>query len=447
MRYQFLVLCGFFLLYQPTAGAESNTALDYGFQFTVERSALEGLSLGDEPGEDRLIEEDHELEIDLEYQLNDSLYLFFVGAFIDETETIETAKLVEEVSGFERKEIGLGYFFGDSVQSELNIGRMEFSSRGDWFLWWDEELDGIRLASTFSDFEFLFGLAEEQARESTTMDFIDPEQKSVNRTFFSMDWELIADHSLVFYYLDQSDDSKSFNIGEFEDFEKIDEEDADLSWSGISYFGEFDVDRIGLFEIELHTARISGDEIVYEFDDPSAGLSEVVERERNSVRGSAQSYLINWTPASLHDWSLVFGNARGSGDGNPDDNRLRSFRQTGLQDDAESFGKLYRPELSNLVVDVIGVRWQFVEGVEVSLLGYEYRQQKLAEEMRDVSIEFDPSGLSRDLGRETDLVVAIEAGNGLEFILTVAEFDPGEAYGGAVVETSNYINLEIAYEF
>jgi hypothetical protein len=67
--------------------------------------------------------------------------------------------------------------------------------------------------------------------------------------------------------------------------------------------------------------------------------------------------------------------------------------------------------------------------------------------MRDVSLEIDPSGSSRDLGRETDLVVTIEARDGLEFIFTAAEFDPGSAYEGLSGETGNFIKFELDYEF
>ena len=447
MQNKLFILCVTSFFQLAFAEANANGTLDYGFEFIIERSALEGLSLGDDPAEDRLVEEEVELEFKIEYSVSNDFYLFFTGALINETETVETENEEEKTSGLERKEMGLGYFFGESVQSEFTLGRMEFASTSEWFLWWDEELDGIRLKSSFGDFETMLALAEEFARESTDDDFIDPELKDIQRTMLSLDWEFADDNSLIFYYLDQTDDSKSFNVGEFANAENTDEEDADLRWSGISYLGYFEVDSIGEFEIELHTARVSGDETVYEFEDASAGRSEVTEREQNRVSGTAQSYLLSWTPSVLENWRFVLGSARGSGDSNPDDNRIKSFRQTGLQDDTEALGALYLPELSNLVVDVVGVSWQVVEGVEVSLLGFDYQQRKLAGEMRDVSIELDPTGLSRDLGSEIDLVITIETDDGLEFIITAAEFDPGKAYGSSADETSNFINIELAYEF
>ena len=447
MRNFFFILCvsGFFWPIASQADARDN--FDYNLQINLERSALDGLSLGDDPAEDRQVEEDYEIEFALEYQLNDNLYLFFSGALKDETETIETIGRKEEVSGLERKEIGVGYLFGKEMPSHLRVGRTEFTSASEWWLWWDEELDSIRLDSSYGDFEVTLGLAQELARESTGVDFIDPEIDDVKRVLLSLAWEFADDQSLILYYLDQSDDSRSFNPGEFEDADKLDEEDADLGWAGISYIAGFDIDAVGDLELEVHAARVRGDETVYEFDDPAAGRSEVVERAQQRVSGSAYGYVLSWTPAALDDWTLVLGNARGSGDSNPNDNRSKSFRQTGLEGDSESFGELYQPELSNLEVDVIGVEWQIAEGVDVALMSYAYEQRELADEMRGVSIELDPSGTSRELGREIDLIVTIEARAGLELVITAAEFDAGKAYGASSRETSNLINFELGYEF
>ncbi len=447
MRKLFVVLLASGLFYLSPVAAESGGPLDYSFQIDLERSALEGLSLGSDSAEDRLVEEDYEFEFSLEYQLTENSYLFFTGILIDETETVENSGVEEDVSGLERKQMGFGYFFGESIKSELHIGRMEFISASEWWLWWDEELDAVSLDSTYGDLEAMLVLAEEQARESTGVDFIDPEFEDVRRIMLSLAWEFNPGHSLIFYYLDQTDNSQSYNVGEFEDYDKIDEEDADLEWTGVSYLGEFEVESVGEFEIELHVAEVSGDETVYEFDDPVAGSSEVVEREQNRVEGSAQSYLISWTPLALDDWSFILGRATGSGDSNPDNNRDDSFRQSGLQGESESFGEFYQPELSNLVVDLIGVEWEVSEDVEIALLRYEYEQDELADEMRNVSIEIDPSGNSRDLGRETDLVVTIEARGGLEIILTAAEFDPGSAYEGFSDEIGTFTKIEFVYEF
>ena len=171
------------------------------------------------------------------------------------------------------------------------------------------------------------------------------------------------------------------------------------------------------------------------------------EKRRREVGGSAQSLLIGWTPARLGELTLWLGLARGDGDGNPDDRRDDSFRQSGLQGDSESFGELYQPELSNIAVEMIGFAWEVSEGVQLAVFDYEYRQIEFADEMRDVSIDIDPTGENRNLGRETDLVLTLDGRKGLELIVTLAEFRPGAAYAPFTDETSNFIKLEIDYEF
>ena len=447
MRKPLLFLFTAGIAWTTLALADQRDAFDYDFQISYERSALEGRSLGDDAMQDRLTEEDYEFEFALEYRVSNDFYLFFTAALIDESETVETFGSEENVSGLERKAIGLGYFFGDDLVSHLRLGRTEFVNASEWWLWWDEELDAIRLDSSYADFEATLGLAEELARESTGVDFIDPEFEDVRRLLFSLDWEFAEDQSLQLFYLDQVDNSASFNVGEFEDNDRLDEEDADLDWVGIGYLGQFDHESAGEFDIELHAARVSGDETVYEFEDPVAGRAEVGEKSSRKVSGNAYGLRLGWSPPMLSNWRFILGRAVGSGDDDLLDNRVGNFRQTGLQGDSETLGELYQPELSNLVVDLYGIEWQVTDDVQLALLSYDYEQDELADEMRDVAIEFDLNGTDRDLGREVDLVITIENRQGLELVITAAEFDAGSAYGERDDETSSFIKFEIAYEF
>ncbi len=449
MRNRLLACIAVCLLGTQSLRADNGLAIDYRFALGAESGELDGLSLGDDPDVERLEERDYEIEFDLEYQLDDRLYLFFTGALIDETEAVEPRGEDDEVSGFERKRIGVGLLFGDEISSELNLGRMEFESASDWWIWWDEELDGIRLETEYASLEGLLAFAKEQARESTGVDFIDPELDGVGRLFASLAWEFAPAHSLAVYYLDQDDDSASFVVGDFEDAARIDEEDADLRWTGLSYFGEFTSESLGDIDVEWHYAQVSGDETVYEFDDPdpATGLAEVVERERGDVRGSAHGLLLGFSPAALDGWRFFVGRAVGSGDGNPDDTRDKAYRQTGLQGDAESFGELFQPELSNLEVGIVGAEWRLGERLQVALLHYDYRQRKRADELRDVAIEVDPDGTSRDLGSEIDLVLTITPAEGLEIVVTAAEFDAGKAYSVYPDDSASYFNIELVYEF
>jgi hypothetical protein len=429
------------------AMADENSALDYAFTISLENSEIDNLSLGDDPRVDKLTKDEYELELALEYTVNDNLYLFLVAGLVDETETIKPAGEKDEANGLERKQMGVGVYFGEEIDSEFILGRREFVSASEWWIWWDEELDAISLDSVYGNFETLIGVAEEQWKESTDDDFVDPEIDGVRRIITSLSWEFAADQSLIFYYLDQDDNSDSHNAGDFVDFDKRDEADGDLSWSGVSYLGEFDFDKVGEIKVELHYSRVSGDETFYEFGDPEGGKVEVEERGSARVSAEAESYLLSWTPAQLENWSFIVGRARGEGDSNPDDGRDESYRQNDLQGDSDVFGELYQPEISNMVVQVFGIEWEAYEGVEIALMHYDYEQDKRSDEIRDVTIEVDPTGLSSDLGKEIDLIVTIEAYDRLELVLIAAQFEAGKAYGVNDGETSNFISIELEYEF
>jgi hypothetical protein len=437
------------LLVLSIANAADYPVLQTDFALSLEHDELDHISLGNDPGVEKLVHEDYEFEFRLRYDVSEQLYLFFGASLVDETETLKPVDIEEQTSGLERKEMGVGFYFGEELESELRLGRVEIVSASEWWIWWDEDLDAITLDSRYGEFEILLGVAKEQARESTDVDFIDPEQDDVQRIIASLGWEISPEQSLNFYYLDQSDNSGRYLVGDFEKTDEIDDADADLSWVGISYLGEFDNDAIGEIELELHVAEVRGDETVYGFGDPDldTGRSEVEEIEKGRVSGSAQSYLVSWTPAALDDWSFVVGGAEGSGDGNPDDRRDDSFRQAGLQGDADVYGELYEPEISNMRVQVIGVEWEISDTIEVALFSYDYEQDEKSDDIRDVNIDLDPSGLSRDLGSEIDLVFTIEAYEGLEVTVIVAEFEAGKAYGLDEGETSNYISFELSYEF
>ncbi|MDJ0832836.1 MAG: alginate export family protein [Gammaproteobacteria bacterium] len=428
---------------RPTAAAD--LAVD--FTFDLEHSALDGMSLGDDPGIDRQIESATELEVTLEYPFTNQLFAFLTVSLIDENESIETTGPDQQASGIERNEMGVAYLFGDDIDATVKLGRAEFNSESEWWVWWDESLDAISVEASYAGFETLLAIAEEQARASTADDFIDPEINDLRRILFSLAWEFSPRHSLMLYYLDQTDNSASYMLGEMVDERKIDEADADVAWTGLSYLGEFTIDKVGAWQIELHGARVSGRETLYEFDDPVLGQAEVTERENYRISGSARAGLLQWQPSFTPGFGLLLGSARDSGDRDLDDLRDRSFRFNGLQGDGEAYGELFRPELSNLEVDLLGLDWQINPDSKLTLVNYRYRQRHAADEMRDTALEIDPSGNSKQLGQETDLVLTLQGSHGMEWIITLAEFKAGNAYGGNPRETVNYFKIEFDVEF
>jgi alginate production protein len=429
------------------ARADEASLLYYEFTLNLKGSQLDNLSLGADPELDRLVTEEYELELDLEYSLSERSYLFLNASLYADRDTVKPIDERDSESGIARNQMGYARAFGEEQNFEAKAGRLEFVSSGEHWVWWDEDLDAISLEAQLGGFTGFLAIAEEVAPETTAYDYIDPVQKDVRRIMASLRWQFTDEQALILYYLDHTDNSSSYTNGESVDIDRIDETDADLSWSGISYLADFEGDTLGELQIELNYAQVRGHQTVYEFDDPEHGRAEVDGIDKQRVSGNAQSYYLQWTPAPIDDWTFVIGAARGSGDNDDADGRDESFRQTGLQGDSEVFGELYQPELSNMLVRTYGVVWYPRPNLEIALLGYDYEQVHASEDVRDVSIELDPNGIDRDLGREIDLVFTLQALDGLELILVAAEFEAGSAYGSREGERSHYISIELDYSF
>ena len=118
--------------------ATENSALDYAFAISLEYSEIDNLSLGDDDDVEKLTEEEYELELALEYTVNDNVYLFLVAGLVDETETLKPVGEKDEANGLERKQMGVGVYFGEEIDSEFILGRREFVSASEWWIWWDE---------------------------------------------------------------------------------------------------------------------------------------------------------------------------------------------------------------------------------------------------------------------------------------------------------------------
>jgi alginate production protein len=135
--------------------------------------------------------------------------------------------------------------------------------------------------------------------------------------------------------------------------------------------------------------------------------------------------------------ALTAAYAFGSGDGNPDNRVDGVFRQTGLQENEarwtgitrfKYYGELLDPELSNLTVVTVGLGLRPTKRISLDLVYHEYRQDTASTELRGAALAADPSGLSRQLGRELDLVVGYDGVAGLEVKGVFSYFIPGQAF-------------------
>jgi alginate production protein len=152
--------------------------------------------------------------------------------------------------------------------------------------------------------------------------------------------------------------------------------------------------------------------------------------------------------------SITLGYALGTGDGDPNDRVDRSFRQTGLQENEARFngvtrfkyyGELFDPELSNLQIFTAGIGIRPTRKSSVDLVYHDYLQHKASRRIRGSQINADPSGRSKRLGGEIDLIAGYEEIENLDLKLVLGYFIPGRAFPKA--DNAFFTGLEIEWNF
>jgi alginate production protein len=152
---------------------------------------------------------------------------------------------------------------------------------------------------------------------------------------------------------------------------------------------------------------------------------------------------------------LLLGYAHGSGDSDPEDGEDGAFRQTGLQgNEAEfggptafgTYGEAFDPELSNMSILTAGLGARPREGISLDLIYHLYRQDEASDELRDAALEAEPTGESRRLGGEIDLVLGFEEIEDVRISGFFGYFMPGRAFGPGA-EDAFFARIEVEVEF
>ena len=90
---------------------------------------------------------------------------------------------------------------------------------------------------------------------------------------------------------------------------------------------------------------------------------------------------------------------------------------------------------------------RFLKNSSADLVLHSYRQQHASTRIRDNRLDGDPTGSSRDLGRELDLILAFRESSSVEFTTTLAAFRAGSAFGAKSGEKAYYAELGMTINF
>jgi alginate production protein len=144
-----------------------------------------------------------------------------------------------------------------------------------------------------------------------------------------------------------------------------------------------------------------------------------------------------------HIPNVTLGYAFGTGDGNPNDQKNREFRQTGLHTNEirmggvpkfKVYGEAFDPDLSNIRIFTAGVGFQPAPNVSVELVYHRYRLHRISDQFRASALTAEINQIdgvfSKDMGHGLDVVVGFRRLFGLRLGLDLRAgvYFPGDAY-------------------
>ena len=114
-----------------------------------------------------------------------------------------------------------------------------------------------------------------------------------------------------------------------------------------------------------------------------------------------------------------------------------AYRQTGIQGNEGRFGgrksfkyygEVFDPELSNIVVTTLGVGFDLKKKTSIDFVLHNYFQHRASTQIRDSNLDAKPSGISRQLGNELDIILGYRGHKNFKADLTLGVFIPGAAF-------------------
>lgn len=335
-----------------------------------------------------------------------------------------TRELAVEEDGEDRRrktrlELGLAFAALKEIEGfSLYVGRQRFKDHREWL--YDDELDAARLLYRYERFTLELSANRKNLFDRDVLNKDEEGETERFRNYFMYaNYRLAEEVDIAVFGLAQDDRTS---------------EDEDPIHLGLQSEGEV-LDDLEYWAQFAHVRGRDGSEkirgigldlgVTYEFDDPIKP-------------------------------SITVGYAYGSGDDDPNDNRDEAFRQTGFQDNADKFngvtrfkyyGEVLDPELSNLMIFTAGFGVKPSPRSSLDLVYHYDLQHEAAPRIREDELDARPTGRSRRLGSEVDLIVGYREVQNFDTALVLGYFIPDDAFPGTTDDPAFLANLELRFSF
>jgi alginate production protein len=426
---------------------DATTAWEIEGEYEVKLDFRKNFAL-DKRNRDDLFRFDQEFQTRWSYRYKDWLSFLVEGKLIGEHQLYTGGGGRRSEFDPERGETWVRFdkLFGRDLS--LQIGRQPFEEPRRW--WWDDELDAVAMRYQRAPWSFEFGLARELLQESLRDNFIDPENDRVIRVLARASWLYSKNHGLDLFFLHHNDRSATPSVGASVKRDREDPSDARLWWGGLRATGSQPAARYGELSYWTDVAIVLGKEKLLELSD-APGNQEVVDSRGNQrVRGWAIDLGGRWESELPGQPLFTIAYAVGSGDKNPGRGSDRAYRQTGLQAGDEEFrtyGELLQPELSNLSIPAVAVRFPIFSRSHVEFAYRHFRQIHAVPFLREARIEAEPNGINKNIGHEWMLYSIIKQWKNIEIEMVGAAFRAGHAYGALSGKMAYSLFTKVTYEF
>lgn len=400
---------------------------------------------------DRRVRE-HEIKLEARAGLGPDLSAFVQAVALHETRTTQGTAGRLRSHEWQRGEMWLQWQRIGGTPWTLQLGRVPLLERRS--LWWDEDLDALRLRYAAGAWSLDTGLGRPLLRVSSAEAGIPPDQRGVWRHWGQGAWTWARRQQIEAFWLIVADRSGTPAPGSVVDAgSEADTSDLQARWLGLRASGEWrgiTGDPVSRLSYWADAVQLRGRETRTAYTAAVAGASS-----RRRLRswaldaGASLSFGGAWRP------SLSLAYARGSG-GEDSDSLDRNFRQTGLHENKarltgvkrlRRYGELLQPDLSNLAIATLGGGIRFFGNSSLELVLHQYRQIVPATTVAGARLAADPQGLQRRLGRELDLVIALREWRWLELTLRLSRFEPGPAFAANRRDAANALELGAALNF
>jgi alginate production protein len=298
----------------------------------------------------------------------------------------------------------------------LRVGRQRFDDEREWL--YDEDLDAIRVFYFFDKYGIEGSTSREELVASDVLNGSDEDEiNNYGLTAMSSFGKKSTAAAYVFYRDDLS------------------AKPEDLLFLGVRTKGRI----ASRWDYWLEAAHVRG--------------SKIQKSGKRTISGFGADVGSTYELEAPFEPSLTLGAAFGTGDSG--DGKDNAFRQSGFQGNSDRFngvasfkyyGETLDPELSNMIIVTAGAGVKPTKQSSIDLVYHRYWQHRKSDDLRDVSIDADPNGDSRDLGHGVDIVIGFREIENFDVEFVAGTFIPGSAFGSGS-DPAYSVGFEFQFKF